>query len=450
MPNNQKISINTFAPILSEVVSINNLIKNRELFSKESYSTMIKTNSLRLATNAITIPATLFATATLTRDVLNNNSTLSLTELALGAGVAVTGIILSKIKSSKYQETVKRVQNELSKDFRVKFDLKTFEDLATGDNFAEMTFSNQLLNAAPGIGVNNFVKACNRWINMGTKHCFEYMKAKLIDKNENLIEDLDRLYKKTASGFVEDLYDIKSDYNDEKIEIKKQDGSIVKTTLLEKYINDNIPKKLSEKVIMEELNGSAIVAGYEKTLIQDTQLAFVNLLRLYAKERLGVPLKNDTKFKEYEERMVKYEKQINKFANLYTDTSSKSGKDIPEYKAIEISARKIKDYDSFNILSAINNESFEETVQKLNGNLSNGKHLYLRTLKDNILQARNNIMLNKREEEIEQEYVSKSSPIRKTKVEFVDDDDFIAQLGASKLSTKEEEYKKDRLKNRFK
>jgi hypothetical protein len=441
MSNTQKFNPNSLLPIFSEAIFMGTMLKNKECFAPESYSTMMKTNALRLMANTATISSGIYAASVLTDNMLAANPTLDIINLSLGTGIAITGIVASKFKGSKYQETVKKIQNELTKDFRVKFDLKTFEDLDTGENFTQIAISNQLLNMVPIIGVNKFTKACNRWIKMGTKHCFEYMKAKYIDINNDTIRKIEKDYKDTNYGFIEDLYDINSKYNRRKIEIIKQDGATIQTTLLEKHINENMPKKLSKKAIIEELNGNAIIAGYEKTLVQDTQLAFVNSLRFYAKERMSAT-PND-------ENLKKYRDQIDKFSNLYQDTNAKKGKDIPEYKAIEDTIKNIDNFNSFSILERINSESFEETTQNLNENLSDGKNLYLRTLKDNILRHRNSIMLNKREEEIDQDYVSKSSPIKKVKVEIVSDDDFIAQLGVSKVSIDNKEYKRDKLKNRF-
>lgn len=390
------------------------------------------------------------------------------------AGVAITGYLHSKVKNSDYLVSQKRVQEELNNDFGVRFSIKDFNDNSMKKNLIGGMRSASILSAFPRMENRDWLQKVNKWVGMGMKANLPYMRdnlglgiCNLIEKynnkfNKNVwdglknnkevlkaeIEGYNDVYVKNVHGFMSELFDINDD-----------DNKNIKSYLKNEYENNFDKSKLNKEKCntkaLYDLNKKSLSQGYETMLIQDNQIAFANILQQYAKERVRVSdangvVQNQTK------KLAKLTNNLDEFKSLFSKTSS-SNNSIKEYDVFKsflsfntenVNKDSIINYSNINILKDIANEPFSKTVQRINGNLSNGKDLYLLTLKNATLFHRDKI-INSKSKDFRIDY--KNAKLKKVEIEYngAGFDRAIKSFQISKENYYKNKYDKDKVKLKY-
>lgn len=321
---------------------------------------------------------------------------------SIGA-VAVTGYLNKKLKDSDYLTAKKQIQEKLSEDFGVRFNLNDFNDNSISNNLFNGMVSAKILSSFPILGARTFFKKVNKLVGMGFKENLSYMKnnigikfcdlfnkcggkigltlSKVEDKKiyfKKQIDIYNKLYNSKINNFIDKMFSEKSTEIDLYLEDKYQN----------EYNRSRVNKERFKKKELYLLNRDAIKLGYEMILIQNTQLAFINCLRDYCKEKMRTLSKKDLNINEDKLNMLK--NNLDEFKDLYNKTKS-NNEDIPEYKIFDRILND-KNWMNENKIKDISLEGFGETVSRINENLSLGRLIKIVTLKSAILFHRTKLL----------------------------------------------------------
>lgn len=384
--------------------------------SLETYNKYKKSFNASLAHGAI---ATSVVSSTLTsKSFVQNNglsieamSALTSPDVIIMAGVATVGIaayLNSHLGKSDYLVAQRQMQEKLTDKFGVKFNLGDFNDEPISNNILKSSIFGKVLSSFPRVGADKFRKGINMSISMGVKSNIGYMKnilgekfCKTLVKSGNkigltlssmeekgdffkdMVREYQGDYKKKIGLFIGELFEDDDDTN-----------KIIEDKYNNEYNRTRLNKENYFKEELYKINRDAIKFGYETVLIQNTQLAFVNCLKRYCKERINISDGNG-KFNGKQEKLNKLREQLNEFKSLYDSTKS-NNEEIIEYKMFDkiLDNNNFFDLKNIDMIKEIEKESFGETTSRINKNLSDGGLINVMTLKSAIEFHKEKILKN--------------------------------------------------------